>query len=460
MELHQLPVHILIDLIREGRTSPASVREYFARRIDQLNGDLNAFITVLDFARDDSGDGKPLAGVPVAVKDNISVAGVRLTCGSRMLENFEAVYDATAVARLKQAGAVIAGKTNLDEFAMGSSNEYSYFGAVKNPADPERVPGGSSGGSAAAVAAGMVPAALGSDTGGSVRQPASFCGIVGFKPSYGRISRWGLVAFASSLDQIGFLTRDVRDAALLYEITAGPDEHDATMIQSPPERVDFNMWNDRTPRVAVLSQSFSDSVAESIRDRIGEIASKLGAEKIEIPELEYAVPIYYIIAPAEASANLARYDGVRYGFRAEDVADAVDLYFRTRTQGFGPEVKRRIMIGTFVLSAGYQDEYFKRAQKGRRLLANKLGEVFERFDFVISPTTTTAAFRFGERTEDPISMYLSDYFTVIANLIGAPAISIPVHREGELPYGLQIMAAPRHDAELLSFAAAVEEKFV
>ncbi len=458
MELHQLPLHTIVDLVKRGEVSSEFVRKYFAGRIEELNPKYNAFITVADFAGDNSGDAGKLAGVPIGIKDNISVAGMKLTCGSRMLANFEAVFDATVVARLKDAGAVIAGKTNLDEFAMGSSNEYSYFGPVKNPVDPERVPGGSSGGSAVAVASGMVPAALGSDTGGSVRQPASFCGVVGFKPSYGRLSRWGLVAFASSFDQIGFLTRDVRDAALLYETTAGPDPHDATMIPTAPEPVDFEMWNSRKPRVAVLSQSFSEAVDPAIRERIRRVSELVGAEEIEIPELEYAVPIYYIIAPAEASANLARYDGVRYGFRAEGVSDLMELYFRTRSEGFGDEVKRRIMIGTFVLSAGFQSQYFGKAQRARRLVAQKFAEVFDRFDFVLSPTTPTPAFKFGEKTADPVAMYLSDYFTVAANLIGAPAISLPVHRDGELPYGLQIMGAPRKDAELLAYAELIEQE--
>ncbi|RKZ33080.1 Asp-tRNA(Asn)/Glu-tRNA(Gln) amidotransferase GatCAB subunit A [bacterium] len=461
MEYYEIPMHTLVELIKAGDIDSASLRNKFLKRISQNNPSLNAFISVNENPGSEniSVDSK-LAGIPIAVKDNIAVKDMRLTCGSLMLENYISPYDATVISRLKRAGAVILGKTNMDEFAMGSSNEYSYFGNVVNPVDSERVPGGSSGGSASAVAAGLAPAALGSDTGGSVRQPASFCGVVGFKPSYGRLSRWGLVAFASSLDQIGFITKDVQDAIILYEICAGPDEHDNTMINESPPPIDYSFWDGKIPKIAVLSQSFSPAVDEKIKQRLRQVLDYLDAEVVEvtIPELDYAVPVYYIIAPAEASANLARYDGVRYGFRVEEVQDIMDMYFRTRSQGFGKEVKRRIMIGTFVLSAGYQEKYFGKAQKARRLFYNKLMEVFSEYDFVACPTTSTDAFKFGEKLDDPVEMYITDIFTVSANLIGAPAISIPMHRQGELPYGLQLMSAPRKDAELLSFSAITEDK--
>lgn len=457
-----MPLHTIVDLLKRRELLPVDVVRSYVNRIEQLNPVLNAFITLdietallLAQTADLS---TPLAGAPIAIKDNIVTKNLRTTCGSKILHNFVPPYDATAVLRLKSAGATILGKTNMDEFAMGSSNEYSYFGPVKNPYDHERVPGGSSGGSAAAVASGMAPAALGSDTGGSVRQPASFCGIVGFKPSYGRISRYGLVAFASSLDQIGFLCKDVQDAILLYSICAGPDEKDATMIRRAPEPVNIDMEFPSDMSIAVLSDSFSPAVDECIRNRLSEILRKLPWEYkvIDVFELDYAIATYYIIAPAEVSANLARYDGVRYGFRAEG-EDLRQMYINSRSEGFGPEVKRRIMIGTFVLSAGYQQKYFGKAQRARKLISNKLNDLFTKYKFIISPTTPTQAFKLGEKIDDPIQMYLSDRFTVSANLIGSPAISIPIHNKGELPYGMHIMSAPANDAELLSFAEQIEQ---
>ena len=461
MNIHELTLETLVGLIRKGELSPKEVAQTFYERTYELNPKYNAFITINErLLGEEFKADLPLASVPIAIKDNIVTAGIRTTCGSRMLSDFVPPFDATAVLRLKKAGAKILGKTNMDEFAMGSSTEYSYFGPARNPHDPERVAGGSSGGSAVAVAAGMAPAALGSDTGGSVRQPAAFCGIVGFKPSYGRISRFGLVAFASSFDQIGFLTKSVRDTTLLYEITAGPDPKDASMISEQPPPVELDFWDGRKPKIAVLKQSFDKFVDEDIRKRLKEVLEKLPAEihEVSIPELSYIVPIYCIIAPAEASANLARYDGVRYGFRAEGVRELQEMYYRTRSEGFGDEVKMRIMVGTFVLSIGYAEKYFVKAQKARRYISNKFRDIFSKFDFIITPTVPNKPFKLGEKLEDPVSMYLQDTFTVIANLIGSPAITIPIHRDGELPYGMQIIAAPGEDSSLLSVAAVFENR--
>jgi len=460
MQIVELPIHILVDLIHSGKLDPREVFNFFCNNIFKFNNNLNAFITVdCDITHHDFNSQSQMAGIPIAIKDNIITKGMRTTCGSKMLENFIPPYDATAVSRLKNAGATIIGKTNMDEFAMGSSTEYSIFGASINPFNNECVAGGSSGGSAVAVASCMAAVALGSDTGGSVRQPAAFSGIVGFKPSYGRISRYGLVAFASSLDQIGFLTRDVLDSVLLYSIIAGPDKFDATMISEDPQPVDLNLWRDKKPKVAILEQSFDDSVDKIIRDRIEEILAKSPSkiDRISLPELEYCVPIYYIIAPAECSANLARYDGVRYGFRAEDIGTIEDMYIKTRSLGFGDEVKRRIMIGTFVLSAGYSEKYFSQAQRARMYISSKFKRIFDKYDFIISPTTPTQPFKLGEKIDDPVAMYLSDFFTVPANLIGAPAISIPINLDKELPFGIHIMASPQEDASLLAYAAEIED---
>ncbi len=460
MELHQLPMHEIIKLVENNTLSQKCAAQIFIDRLNSQNASLNAFISTNANAiqQAENSCGK-LRGVPIAIKDNIAVENMRLTCGSKMLENYVSPFSATAVHRLLDAGATICGKTNLDEFAMGSSNEFSYFGAVKNPHNHNLVPGGSSGGSAAAVAAGMCAAALGSDTGGSVRQPAAFCGTVGFKPSYGRISRYGLVAFASSLDQIGFLTKDVLDAAMLYEICAGVDEFDCTTIDSTPSPVDLSTNVPIKPKIAVLAQSFSPTVDENIRERLRNFIDRFDAEFeiVDFPELEYAVPVYFIIAPAEASANLARYDGVRYGYRSDGANELLDMYLRTRAEGFGEEVRRRIMTGTFVLSAGFRDEYFTKAQKARRLISQNFAALYEHFDFIVSPTTPTAAFAFGEKLADPVSMYMCDYFTVGANLYGGPAISLPAQRAGELPFGIQICAPHTDDDKLLSFAANVED---
>jgi aspartyl-tRNA(Asn)/glutamyl-tRNA(Gln) amidotransferase subunit A len=405
-----------------------------------------------------------LAGVPVAVKDVLTTRGVRTTAGSRVLENYVPPYDATAVSRLLAEGAVILGKTNLDEFAMGSSTENSAFQKTRNPWDPDRVPGGSSGGSAAAVAAREVPAALGSDTGGSIRQPAALSGVVGLKPTYGRVSRYGLIAFASSLDQVGPLCRTVEDAALFLEVLSGHDPLDSTSSAVPV--ADYRAQLDGgvaglnlgIPRKA-LEQGLQADVRESY-DRAVALLEGVGARTIEVdlPHAELAVACYYLIATAEASSNLARYDGVRYGRRAEAHLSLPEMYGATRDQGFGTEVKRRILLGTYVLSAGYYEAYYLKAQKVRTLIARDFHQAFERVDAVLLPTSPTTAFRFGERLQDPLQMYLSDVFTITANLAGIPGISIPagLDREG-LPVGVQILGRHFDEATVLRVARALEK---
>ncbi|MEX0912016.1 MAG: Asp-tRNA(Asn)/Glu-tRNA(Gln) amidotransferase subunit GatA, partial [Gemmatimonadota bacterium] len=419
-----------------------------------------AFLAVdLDSPGTQRADG-PLAGVPIAVKDNIVTTEHPTTCGSRILEGYRSPFNATAVQRLRLAGGRIVGKTNLDEFGMGSSTEYSAFGPTRNPRDRERVPGGSSGGSAAAVAAGIVPAAIGSETGGSVRQPAAFCGVVGIKPTYGRVSRYGLVAYASSLDQIGVFGRTVDDAAAVLEVIAGHDPLDSTSADRPvPELRSAEKGALEGVVIGVPEEYFpamlDDGVAQVCRAALRRLEG-LGAElrEVSLPTTPQAIPTYYIIAPAEASSNLARFDGVRYGVRPPGAADLKEMYERTRAL-FGPEVKRRIMLGTYVLSAGYYDAYYARAQRVRRLIAGDFENVFASgVDAIFTPTTPTPAFRFGERTQDPYEMYLSDVFTVTANLAGIPALSLPVGSVGGLPVGGQLMAGPFAEETLVRVASA------
>jgi aspartyl-tRNA(Asn)/glutamyl-tRNA(Gln) amidotransferase subunit A len=404
-----------------------------------------------------------LAGVPIAVKDNIVTLDFPTTCGSRILEGYRSPFEATAVRRLREAGAVIIGKTNLDEFGMGSSTEFSGFGATRNPLDRTRVPGGSSGGSAAAVAAGIVPAALGSETGGSVRQPAAFCGVVGIKPTYGRVSRYGLVAYASSLDQIGVFGRGVDDAARLLEVIAGHDPRDSTSVaDAPPPRLE-NAGVLEGLVIGVPQEYFPDTldaaIARKCRDTLRRLEG-VGAEirEVSLPTTPYAIPTYYVIATAEASSNLARFDGVRYGVRAPGTRDLTEMYERTRAL-FGPEVKRRVMLGTYVLSAGYYEAYYGRAQRVRGLVARDFSDVFASgVDAIFTPTTPTPAFRLGEHVADPYEMYLSDVFTVTANLAGVPALSVPIGEVGGLPVGGQLMGPPWREDTLFRIAREIERQ--
>ncbi len=406
----------------------------------------------------------PLAGIIVAVKDNINIKGKPTTCASKILENFVAPFDATVIARLREAGVIFIGKTNMDEFAMGSSSENSLFGAVKNPLDSKRVAGGSSGGSAVAVRIGACDVALGSETGGSIRQPASFTGLIGVKPTYGRVSRYGLVAYASSLDQIGVFAANSADAALLLQHIAGLDEHDSTSSPTPvPAYSELLSKDVKGMRIGLPNAYFADGLDASIKERILAVCAALenrGAqiETFDLPLTKYAVATYYIIATAEASSNLARYDGVRYGFRADEVNDLADMYEKTRSEGFGAEVKRRILLGTYVLSAGYYDAYYKKAMQVRRLIQQELLQAFDTYEAIITPTTPTPAFGLGEKIDDPLTMYLMDIYTVTANLAGICAMNVPVGRHPDgLPVGLQIMAKPFDEEVLFRLGATIEQ---
>jgi aspartyl-tRNA(Asn)/glutamyl-tRNA(Gln) amidotransferase subunit A len=453
-----------------------SISENIEKTLDnaeKLNSTLNSFLSIerghaaarakeLDLT---SGD-LPLKGVGIAVKDNICTRGLRTSCGSVILDNYRAHYNATAIDRLNNAGAVLIGKTNMDEFAMGSSNESSAFGPAKNPWDVSRVPGGSSGGSAVAVASGVVRAALGSETGGSVRQPASLCGIVGLKPTYGRISRYGLVAFASSLDNIGIFGQTVKDTADVLGVIAGRDELDSTSADVPVPDYTAGLENDISgKRIGVPRALFGEGLDAEVRDSVQagiENFRRLGAEivDVELPHAKYGIAVYYIIATAEASSNLARYDGVRYGFRAEGQERLRDMYFETRAQGFGAEVKRRIMLGTYVLSSGYYDAYYSKAQKVRALVKQDYSNAFTGCDAILTPTSPSVAFKLGEKSEDPLAMYLNDIYTVSANLAGVPAISVPCGLSSErLPIGLQLVGNFWSENVLLNLAHAYEKEY-
>ena len=466
------------DVARALRAKQASAREICSAtlaRIAELNPVNHSFITVTEeraLAQADAVDRRlaageslaALAGVPLAVKDVIQIEGIRNTCGSKILGNFTAPYTATAVERLEAAGAVVVGKANCDEFAMGSSNENSAFGPVRNPRDLERVPGGSSGGSAAAVAAGMAVVSLGSDTGGSVRQPASFCGVVGLMPTYGRVSRYGLVAYASSLDHIGPLGRSVGDVAELLKVMAGRDPRDSTSAAVPvPDYVKELDGDVKGFRVGVPREYFAAGLSQPVRRRVEAglgVLRKLGCEIVDIamPHTEYAIATYYIIATAEASANLARYDGVRYGYRSPQAASLAESYRKTRQEGFGTEVKRRIMLGTYVLSAGYYDAYYRKAQKVRSLVASDFSRAFEKVDVIVTPTAPTPAFRIGEKTANPLEMYLSDIYTITGSLAGIPGISVPCGtiEDSSLPVGMQIFARHFDEPRLLRLAHQFE----
>jgi aspartyl-tRNA(Asn)/glutamyl-tRNA(Gln) amidotransferase subunit A len=466
-EVLDLSAAAAAEAIAAGSLSAGEVFEVYRERAasDRAAGDdgLNCFTWVAGEAADAGATG-PLAGVPLAVKDLFCTEGVPSQSGSRILEGYLPPYTATVVSRLTGAGAGLLAKTNQDEFAMGSSNENSAFGPVRNPWDRERVPGGSSGGSAAAVAAGLAPWALGTDTGGSIRQPAALCGIVGLKPTYGAVSRYGMIAFASSLDQAGPLTRDVTDAALMLRHMVGRDEYDATSLAFPhaielpsAERLDGITLG--VPE-ELTGEGIEAGVLDAFRAALAR-AEELGAElrDVHLPHAPHALSAYYVLAPAECSSNLARFDGVRYGMRAADATDLLDMYTRTRHDGFGPEVKRRIMLGTYALSSGYYDAYYGRAQRVRTKIAEDFRTAFDAVDFIVTPTAPTVAFRLGEKTADPLAMYLNDYCTVPMSLAGIPAISIPCgHSEG-LPVGLQIAGAAFSENRLLAAAHALEQSF-
>ncbi|GAB5498948.1 MAG: Asp-tRNA(Asn)/Glu-tRNA(Gln) amidotransferase subunit GatA [Pseudohongiellaceae bacterium] len=450
-----------------GEISSVELTQAFLARIDQYNDVLNAYITVCsdsalqqaraaDAARA-AGNDSPLLGIPLAHKDIFCTEGVTTTCGSRMLENFVSPYNATVVERLNAAGAVMLGKTNMDEFAMGSSNETSYFGPVRNPWDTKRVPGGSSGGSAAAVAADLCAMATGTDTGGSIRQPAAFTGITGFKPSYGRVSRWGMIAFASSLDQAGPLCKSAEDAALMMNAMAGLDDKDSTSIDRAVDDHTAMLGDSlKGLKIGLPRQHFAEGLNAEVEQTLREalaVYEKLGAtiKDIDLPNNHLSVSAYYVVAPAEASANLSRFDGVRYGYRCADPLDLEDMYKRSRSEGFGAEVKRRIMVGTYALSAGFYDAYYRKAQKIRRLIKNDFNKAFAEVDVVIGPTSPHTAFELGAKT-DPVAMYLEDIYTIAVNLAGLPGISIPAGLPGGLPTGMHIVGRDFAESKVLTVA--------
>ena len=470
-DLPALSIADLQSLLRRREVSAREAIGVLRERIEAVDGEIGAYLSLdIDAAlkeADTANVDLPLGGVPLAIKDIISVMGQPCTCASKILGGYRAAYNATVVQRLRAAGAIPFGKTNLDEFAMGSSTENSALKLTRNPWDLSRVPGGSSGGSAAAVAADAAFGALGSDTGGSIRQPAALSGVVGFKPTYGRVSRFGLVAFASSLDQIGPLTKTVRDSALIMNAIAGHDPQDSTSLNEQVPDYIAKLGNDLSGvRLGVPKEYMIEGIDPQVKGAIDaavEQMNSLGAEIVDVslPHTDYAVAVYYILATAEASANLARFDGVRYGYRAENPRDMLDLYGRTREQGFGPEVKRRIILGTYVLSSGYYDAYYLRAQKVRELIRQDFAEAFEKVDALISPTSPVPAFKLGERTADPLQMYLADIFTIAANLAGICGISVPCgftevdgHR---LPIGLQLLGKPLDEARILQIAHAYEQ---
>jgi aspartyl-tRNA(Asn)/glutamyl-tRNA(Gln) amidotransferase subunit A len=472
--MHNLSIKQLAEGLRAKKFSARELAKHFLARIEQHASRLNCFITVTqeqalaaaDAAdkRIRAGEGNPLTGVPVAHKDIFCTDGVKTSCGSKMLDNFIAPYDATVVARLKQAGAVMLGKTNMDEFAMGSSNETSFYGVVKNPWDLARVPGGTSGGSAAAVAAKLAPGATGTDTGGSIRQPAALCGITGLKPTYGRVSRYGMIAFASSLDQGGPMARSAEDCAWLLQGMAGFDARDSTSIdRAVPDYTAGLNGSLAGLRIGLPKEYFGEGLDEGVAGVIEEaiaVYRSLGCEvtEISLPNTRLAVPVYYVVAPAECSSNLARYDGVRYGYRCENPKDLTDLYKRSRGEGFGAEVKRRIMIGTYVLSAGYYEAYYLKAQQVRRLISDDFKRAFKQVDVIMGPTSPSTAFKLGEKAGDPVRMYLSDIYTIAVNLAGLPGISIPAGFHKGLPVGLQIIGNYFEECRLLNVAHQFQQE--
>jgi aspartyl-tRNA(Asn)/glutamyl-tRNA(Gln) amidotransferase subunit A len=469
MSFFEISIADAVNKMQCGEKSCVSEVSRSIELIEKNDPKFNSFISVqkesalvraekLDKLSDNEKKRLPLFGVPIGVKDNICTENVKTTCGSRILENFIPPYNASVVEQLLDAGAVIVGKTNMDEFAMGSSTENSYFGVTKNPCDTDRIPGGSSGGSAAAVAAGLVPATLGSETGGSIRQPCSHCGIPGLKPTYGRVSRYGLVAFASSLDQIGPVASNVEDLGLLLSVISKPDPHDSTNANLPFDN-DMSIYNGdvKGMRIGLPVEYFGEGLSDEVRTLIMGLAQRFkdaGAELVDIhlPNVQYGIATYYIVCTAEASSNLARFDGVKYGFRAENCKSLIDMYNETRAQGFGAEVKRRIMLGTYVLSSGYYDAYYLKAAKIRTLISNDFANAFEKCDCILSPVTPTPAFKIGEKSSDPLQMYLTDIYTVSANLAGIPGISVPCGNVNGLPVGAQFMAPKWREDRLLKAA--------
>jgi len=466
--MHQQTLSELATALRKKTVSSVELTQYFIDRIKSFDIALNSYITVTeDIALEQakiadqkisSGNVTSITGIPIAHKDIFCTNGIKTSCGSKMLDNFPAPYNATVVEKLIADGAVMLGKTNMDEFAMGSSNETSFYGPVSNPWDHEYVPGGSSGGSAVAVAAGLAVAATGTDTGGSIRQPAALCGITGLKPTYGLVSRYGMIAFASSLDQGGPMTRSARDAAMLLNHMAGFDPRDSTSLDQAPEDYTVDL-DDKIQglKIGLPKQYFSEEldadVSAIIETAIKELEN-LGAsfKEVELGNTHLSIPAYYVIAPAECSSNLSRYDGVRFGYRCSDPQNLMDLYCRSRAEGFGKEVKRRIMIGTYALSAGYYDAYYLKAQQIRRLIQQDFNTVFNDVDVILGPTTPDVAFKKGERTDDPVSMYLSDIYTVSVNLAGLPAISVPAGFKNGLPVGMQLTGNYFHESQLLNIA--------
>jgi aspartyl-tRNA(Asn)/glutamyl-tRNA(Gln) amidotransferase subunit A len=474
MDLSALTVETARAAIVAKQISASALVEQFYSKIKAEDPEIHAYLTLcedralhhaknIDNLVSKGAALPPLAGVPVAIKDVMVTKGLRTTAGSKILENFIPPYDCTAVARLEAAGAIVLGKMNCDEFAMGSSNENSAYGPVRNPRDKSRVPGGSSGGSAAAVAAGTAVATLGSDTGGSIRQPASFCGVVGLMPTYGRVSRYGLIAFASSLDHIGPLTKTVKDAAILLHVIAGRDPLDSTSTDVPVPDYEADLSKPVSGlKIGVPKEYFGEGLDVDVRAAVEASISKLRAAGCEIipislPHTTYAIPTYYVIATAEASANLARFDGVRYGHRSKSARTLVEMYRRSRDEGFGPEVKRRIMLGTYALSSGYYDAYYLKAQRVRTLLTRDFQEAFTKVDAIVTPTAPTPAFKLGEKADDPLAMYLADIYTVTADLAGVPGISVPCGKSSSgLPIGLQVLGRHFDESTVLRVAAAVE----
>jgi aspartyl-tRNA(Asn)/glutamyl-tRNA(Gln) amidotransferase subunit A len=454
--------------------SSVELTEYFLSRIKKLNPSINAFITIdeekslgqakLADEKISKGDFNPLTGIPIAQKDIFCAKGWKTTCGSLMLDNFISPYDAFVIEAFNKAGSVNLGKTNMDEFAMGSSNETSYYGPVKNPWNLDYVPGGSSGGSAAALASRMAPIATGTDTGGSIRQPASLCGLTGLKPTYGLVSRFGMIAFASSLDQAGPMALTSEDCAYMLNVMAGYDDRDSTSINRPKEDYLANLDHSiQGLKIGVPKEFFDEGLDANVQKLVEEALNeykKLGAELVDIslPNTSLAIPVYYVIAPAEASSNLSRYDGVRYGYRAKEYKDLMDMYFKTREQGFGDEVKRRILIGTYVLSAGYYDAYYLKAQKIRKLISNDFKEAFNKCDVIMGPAAPSVAFKSGDKKEDPLAMYLQDIYTISTNLAGLPGMSLPVGQTQGLPVGLQIIGNYFKEAQMLNVAHAYQQK--